>query len=218
MTCSKIKDGDTCVLEDECKKRRQSGGCNFVGHYKNLEIKPSDSPLVSQVKERMRDSFMKHWKDLAGDPKSGKRRMTGGPFEEAIRDVFREKLADVGATVSRTGTKFAPTKGIADICGNVDCLIEKEGYPKSIISAKTGFGAEQVRETFATAYFAKFHYGQQGIRVFMVVYLPFDRNPAWEKDCQPYIDGIYSMAAKDPAKKPPYIDELLQELQRIYAT
>jgi hypothetical protein len=72
--------------------------------------------------------------------------------------------------------------------------------------------------TFATAYFAKFHYGQQGIRVFMVVFMPFDHNPAWEKACQPYIDGIYAIAAKDLAKSPPYIDDLLKELLSIYAT
>lgn len=52
----------------------------------------------------------------------------------------------------------------------------------------------------------------------MVVYMPFDRNPAWEKACQPYLDGIYAVAAKDPDKdtRPPYIDDLLEELHKIY--
>ena len=217
MTCSKIEPGQTCVLESQCQKKHQSGGCEFVGHYKNLEIKSSDLPMVREVKQRMYDSFMKGWEDFARDPKSGKKRMTGGAFEQAIRDVFREKLAPLGATVYPTGKRFAP-KGIADLCGNIDCLIEKEGRPKSIISAKTWLGTEQVRETFATAYFSKFQYGQQHIRVYMVVFLPCDHNPAWEKACQPYIDGIHAMTAKDVAKKPPSIDDLLQELLSIYAT
>ncbi len=216
MTCSKIKLGHTCVLESLCKKKHQSGACGFTDYYENLEIKPTDPPLVGEVKERMRESFMQSWTEFAQDPKPGKRRMTGGVFEKTMRDVFKERLAHLGVTVYPTGKRFAP-RGIADLCGNVDCLVQKEGHPKSIVSAKTWLGPEQVRETFATAYFAKSHYGLQGIRVYMVVFMPFDRNPDWEKACLPYIDGIYAMAAKSTAKEPSYIDHLLQELLKIYA-
>ena len=215
--CDKIH-GEICILENECQKKHQSGRCEFPGHYRNLLIKTSDRPLVKKLKERMYASFMKNWTDFTKNPKSGMKRMTGDPFEKTIREIFKEKLTPFGATVWPTGRKFAP-KGIADICGIVDCLIEKEGRPKSIISAKTWLGAEQVRETFATAYFAKFHYGQQGIRAFMVVYLPFDRNQEWEQACRPYLDGIYAVAAKLPIRDstPLYIDDLLEELHNIYA-
>lgn len=128
MSCDNIKLGKACILEAECQKKHRSGGCEFVGQYENLEIKPSDPPLVREVKERMHYSFMENWKGFARDPKPGKKHMTGGAFEKAIRDVFREKLAPLGATVSKTGRKFGP-KGVADICGNVDCLIEKKGDP-----------------------------------------------------------------------------------------
>ena len=77
---------------------------------------------------------------------------------------------------------------------------------------------EQVRETFATAYFAKRNFGRQSIRVYMAVFQPFDRNLEWEEACRDYIDGFFGMAAKSTSKEPRYIDELLEELIMTYAS
>lgn len=207
MACAKIQPLENCALEPDCKKKELSGGCEFLGHYKNLQVKSDDPPLVRQIKEEMCAPFMKSWQSFVREPKPGKKRMTGGVFEAVIRKVFSEKLAPYQVTVSSSGKKFG--------FGIVDCRIEKDKCPTSIVSAKTWLGQEAVRETFATAYFAKSLHGSLNVKVFMAVFLPFKK----EKDlknlieaCAPYIDGIYSVGA------PPHIDMLLDKLQTIYGS
>ena len=215
MTCLRGGSDYICVLEAQCKKKDLSSTCVFPGHYETLTTKLDDPSLVKNVKDRMREGFNRSWAEFVQNPMPGNKSMTGGAFEKAIREVISEALEPLGVTVSRTGKKLGK-EGMTDLCGNVDCLIKKDGYPTSIVSAKTWLGMEQLRETFATAYFAKFYYGQKSVRVYMVVFTPFSHNLNWERACMPYIDGIYGLAPKGASEGFHYIDDLLKELRNTY--
>lgn len=212
MVCKKIQ--KACPLLKVCKKQYSTGECHFIYHWEAIKDKKTDSDFAKQIKKEMYSPFIEKWEDFAKDPKSGKKRMTGGVFEKALRDSLRKELSPLGAVISNTGVKLTDFESI---CGNVDCLIEKEERPKSIISVKTWLGTEQLRETFATAYFAKYYYGQLNIRVYMVAFLPFNRKTEWEKACLPYVDGIFGMAWENEDKKPRLIEELLIELRKTYS-
>lgn len=210
MNCKRNKTNKKCVLETQCKKKSVGGRCEFTVHYDNLKPKSSDPVLARQLKTVMKPKVLGGWEDFVSDRKLGKKRMTGGAFEVALREVFKKNLAKSKVTVWDTGKRLSLSKLGFDIVP--DLLIEKKGYPMSIISAKTWLGQEQLKETFGSAYFAKHNYPRKSIRVFMAVFLPTPNwNPKLEEACKEYIDGIYWVSQK------PYIDSLLVQLREIYA-
>jgi len=212
MACKKFEVGNKCDLERWCKDKEKELECRYPRHYASLKVRESDPELVKYLKKKMSQPFRDRWKDYVEHKASGKKRMTGGTFEETLREVFKERLADLGVNVWDTGKKLELKKFGFNIIP--DCLIKKKGYPTTIISAKTGFGAEQVRETFASAYFAKRCYGKKSVKVYMAIFLrpvsDSESNSALEKACKPYIDGIYWLSHE------PYIDSLCEELCEIY--
>jgi predicted RNase H-like HicB family nuclease len=60
-------------------------------------------------------------------------------------------ITPLGVIVTDTGKQYPVSESTPIIA---DCLAKKGGYPDSIFSMKTWIGGEQLRETFAYAYFA----------------------------------------------------------------
>jgi len=206
--CEKLVRDRCQILDEKCFRMREKEKCDFKGHYDLLRDTRKDTQIVKEFKQGLLPEVLKSWKKFAQSPKSGLKRMTGGPLEEAARKTIKKELEPLGVTVYETGRKIPIWKGSVNIIA--DCLAEKNEI-KCICSVKSWIGEESLRETFAYAYFAKMWYGHKNVRVYML-----ELHPIWPnlKDlvvaCKPYIDGVYSLSSS------PYIDELLQELRYLY--
>jgi len=166
----------------------------------------ADPTLAQEIKGILLEPLIRSWKEYAKNP-TGNKNMTARPFEEVISFVFYQELSSLSVTVSKR-TKYLIWE---DISINADCLIQKEGYPTCILSMKTWIGDEQIRETFASAYFAKRWHAQENIRVYMIIFRPIPRRLLeLIKVCSPHIDGVYSLCGQ------PYIDTLVEDLQKTY--
>ena len=206
MICDYLS-GKTCtILEMDCfilkdgKKRR----CAFSEHYYYLVSPSPGKPEAEMVKSEVRAEALERWKGFVKAPQAGQKDMTGIPLEKGVRSSIQRTLEYLGVRVTAKG-KQLPSLGMI-----ADCLVSKEGCPTSIISIKTWLSPEAIRETFAYAYLAK-KPGQLNYKVFMVALNPIAVK--WKYTIaafKPYLDGIYSLS------KEPYIDDLLEELKRIY--
>ena len=210
MSCQHLSNQTCQVLNETCFKLGKQSDCDFLLYY-NLTINRShDPPLAQAIKGIFLDPLIQSWKAYARNPAPGKKNMTARPFEDVIRFTLDQKLSSLGVTVSKTGEKYPVWEDISIIA---DCLIEKEGYPTCILSMKTWVGGEQIRETFAYAYFAKRWHRQKNIKVYMVIFQPIPTRRHLRDLivlCSPHIDGVYSLCGQ------PYIDTLVEELQKIY--
>ena len=209
MFCERLsKDGTCQILKEECFRKRMQTRCDFFDHFQLLMNRSSDPPLASQIKSELIGPILESWKDYARNPSPGKKGMTGYPLEIAIRSAVKERLDFLGVEVPEQGKKYPFWKDLNIIA---DCLTEKEGYPNCIISMKSWIAEGQIRETFAYAYFTKMWHGQKNIRVYMLGFTPVESHlQGLIEICKPYIDGVYSLSGE------PYIDDLLEELRRIY--
>jgi hypothetical protein len=204
-----INDGQCKKLEEHCFRVRFKKKCEFIGHYNQIKKSTKYTPLAKKVKEIMYPKFMKEWKAFARDPRTGKKRMTGGPLELAIRQVLRQELAPYKVTIYNKAKKFAVWDN--DVYVIADCLIEKLSF-RSVISVKTWIGTEQIRETFAYAYFAKTWLGQKDIRVYQVGLFPLkEKLKSLIESCKPYLDGVFSLSSD------PYFDVLVQTLKHDFS-
>ena len=123
--------------------------------------------------------------------------MTGLPLEQTIRDVTKNELSPLGVTVHDRAHKYHLGE---DVFILADVLMEKEGYPISLISIKSWIGTTQIRETFAKAYLSKVWNGQKNVRFFMTSLLPIEpRIKRVERICKPYLDGVYSISGMPSA-------------------
>ena len=182
--------------------------CDFLYHYQLLINRSSDPPLASQIKSELISPVLESWKDYARNTSPGKKGMTAYPFESAVRSIVKERLSLLGVDVPEQGKKYTFWKNLNIIA---DCLTKKEGYPDCIISMKSWVAEGQIRETFAYAYLAKTWLGQKNVRVYMLGVTPIQQHLQGLIDaCKPYIDGIFSLSGA------PYIDELINELEKIY--
>ena len=195
-------------LAEICFRIEHGKKCEFIGHYDHIRDYQGNKPLAKRVKQIMEPRFFKEWKSFARDPRSGKKRMTGGPLEEAIRKVLKQELSPLGVTVYDRGKQFYVWRDKVRIIA--DCLLEMEAR-KAIVSVKTWVGTEQIRETFAYAYLAKTWLGQKNIRVNQIALFPFEEAlKSLVKACMPYLDGVYSLSSE------PYFDYLVDEMKTYF--
>lgn len=195
-------------LTEKCFRIEHKNKCEFIGHYNHIKDYQRNKPLAIKAKQIMEPRFFEEWKSFARDPRPGKKRMTGGPLEEAIRKILKSELSPLGVTVYNRGKQFYVWQENVRIIA--DCLAEKESR-KAIVSVKTWVGTEQIRETFAYAYLAKTWLGQKDVRVYQIALFPFQKalNSLVEA-CRPYLDGVYSLSSR------PYLDDLVKEMKKYF--
>lgn len=170
--------------------------------YDKIKPKESDPPLTRQVKERMLPDVLSRWKKYTEKPTGG-RQMVARPLEDHVMDVIEEQI---GADVKKR-KKFLIWK---DMDIRIDGLIEKQ--PKTLISCKVTLAPEAFRESFSYAYFAKQWHGMKNIRFYIVAtYSVSESSKKLVEAGKPYVDGIYYLSEH------PYLDELLNELKRMYS-
>jgi hypothetical protein len=155
----------------------------------------------------MRNEVIKRWKDYAEKNSRGNKQMTARPLEDAVSECLKSTLAKYGVQVN-TRKKFEIIEGANTV---IDCLLIKSEHPKTLISIKTWLGPDSFRESFGDAYFIKAMFGRRNIRFFIVTLFPFEYiSREWIQLAKPFVDEVYSLS------EPPYIDDLLYELERIY--
>jgi hypothetical protein len=209
MFCNYLSHQTCQILKERCFRLTQQSKCDFITIYYPLLVDHSyDPPLAQRVKIDLLDPIIQSFGSYAKNPTPGKKVMAARPFEKAIRTTLKNQLSPLGVTVTQTGKRYPISESTSVI---VDCLAEKGGCPDSIFSMKTWIGGEQLRETFAYAYFGKNWRKQTNVKVYMVIFQPIAPHfQDWIKLCSSYIDGVYSLSGK------PYIDDLLDELRRVY--
>jgi hypothetical protein len=209
MFCNYLSHQTCQKLKEKCFRLTQQSECDFITRYYPLLVNHlHDPPLAQTVKTDLLDPIKQSFRSYAKNPAPGKKVMVAQPFEKVIRTTLKNQLTPLGVTVTQTGKRY-PVSGSTSVI--VDCLAKKGGYPDSIFSMKTYIGGEQLRETFAYAYFAKNWDKKRNVRVYMVIFQPIPPHcQDWIKLCSSYIDGVYSLSGK------PYIDDLLDELRRVY--
>jgi hypothetical protein len=215
VKCPHLKNGYQCrLLERNCLGPVSGKDhCNFKDHYDYVKNRQKDTPFANEVKGNMYPDFIKEWASFAVDKKSGKKRMTGGPLEKAVRQVLSTELKPCGATVYDKARNFQVWQDARIIA---DCLVEKKleqgSVFQSIVSVKTYMGTEQIRETFAYAYLAKTWLGQKGLKVYQVGLSPLKKNKEpLVNACKPYLDGVYSLSSE------PYFDELVAQMKKDFS-
>jgi len=205
-----VSDAQCRILKEKCFRTAHGEKCEFIGHYKLVRDSKGNEPLAKQAKQIMEPRLIEEWKSFAKDPRPGRKRMTGGPLEEAIREVLKRELSPLKVTVYDQTKQFYVWQDNVKILA--DCLAEKEGR-KAIVSVKCWLGTEQIRETFAYAYLAKTWLGQRDIRVYQIGLFPFEERLKPLVDaCKPYLDGVYSLSNE------PYFDSLVKEMNKYFTT
>ena len=209
MSCNHLS-GQICqILQESCFKLGKETECDSLNCYNLVKNRLQDKPLAQEIKDKLLDPLIQSWKSYAKSPAPGKKDMTGRPFEKAVRAMIKEQLTPLGVNVSSTGKKYSFWKDLNIIA---DCLATKGAHHDCIFSMKTWIGEEQLRETFAYAYFAKLYHGQKNIKIYMIA---FHSIPPQLQGlmvlCKSYLDGVYSLCGE------PYIDDLLEELRGVYA-
>lgn len=209
--CKELKDAKWCkILNEECFRTQmlKPKECEFIEAWNLIKNYEKNKPLCQKVKKKMAPIVLEEWKRFAKERKSGSKRMTGGPLEETIREIVNDELSFLGASVYKTGKKISVWKSGTDKVSIIADYLAEKGNFKTIVSVKSWIGSEQIRETFAYAYFAKTWYGQKNVRVYQVGLHPFKENlKSLVEACKPYIDGIYSLSSK------PFFDELVQKMK-----
>ncbi|MGA2670710.1 MAG: hypothetical protein ABSF21_04770 [Dehalococcoidia bacterium] len=159
----------------------------------------------------MIDPLLASWKKYAQHPLPGAKNVVASPLEREVTAILKFELEPLSVTV-RAQEHFSIW---GDIAIRADGLVEKKGFPTSIISVKTWLGLGQIRETFAYAYWAKTWLGQKHIRVYHIAIL---KTPTRGKTteglieiCKPYLDGAFFLT------EAPYIDDLIRELKETYS-
>ena len=197
------------ILNESCPRAKFGKKCEFIGHYDLLKNFSKDLPLARKAKQNMYDPFIKEWKSFARDPKGGKKRMTGGPLEKAIRDILKTELGSLGVTVPDKAVKFRVWNNNVYILADV--LAWKNSH-RNIVSVKTWIGTEQIRETFAYAYLAKTWLGQKDVRVYQVGLFSIPEPLKTLIDaCKPYLDGVFSLSSD------PYLDVLVETMKHNFS-
>jgi len=95
----------------------------------------------------------------------------------------------------------------------IDGLIEKLNKPTTLISCKVTLDSLAFRESFSCAYFAKQWHGAKNMRFYIVAtHSASETSKKLAEAGKPYVDGIYYLSEH------PYLDELVNELKRMYLT
>jgi len=211
MQCRYLSNKFCNVLQVDCYilQQQKAQRCAFADHYDWLSITSPGKPIANQIRSQVKSQAILNWTGFVkAGTKAGRKNMTAIPLENAVRDAIKRALQPLSVSVANTAKGF--NIGL-EIRINVDCLISKDKYPTSIVSIKTYFNPEAVRETFAYFYLAKSWYGQRSLKGFVVALNPIDAKlRKWIDALKNYIDGAYSLSAA------PYIDDLLEKLRRIY--
>ena len=210
MDCNHLT-GTTCgILGASCfvlhKKRR----CALSDHYDCLELPAKDMPETERVKREVKPEALARWTQFVKEnAPPGRKDMTAMPLEKAVRSAIRRAVEHCGVVVEDSAKKFPISD--KDVSILADCILSKEGYPTTIVSIKTWLNPEAIRETFAYSYLSKQWLGQRGCRVFMVALSSIQENlKELIRAFRPYLDEVY------PLSGPPYLDDLLETLQRLY--
>ncbi|MFO7996417.1 MAG: hypothetical protein R6U93_04635 [Dehalococcoidia bacterium] len=205
--------GESCSVVGERCFRIQSGTqCEYIDYYERLKDMAKDTPAIAaRARTSMIDSLLASWKKYAQHPLPGLKTVVASPLERIVAAILKSELEPLGVTV-RAQENFPIWSG-TEI--RADGLVEKEGFPTSIISVKTWLGLGQIRETFAYAYWAKTWLGQKHIRVYHVAILKTrtlrQTTERLIEICKPYLDGAFFLT------EAPYIDELVRELTESYS-
>ena len=205
--------GESCSLVGERCFRIQAGTqCDYIDYYKRLKDMVKDTPAIAaRARTSMIDRLLASWRKYAQHPLPGVKNVVALPLEREVRAILKSELEPLGAAVYDTGKKYRIWGDIAIIA---DGLVEKEGFPTSIISVKTWLAEGQIRETFAYAYWAKTWLGRKQIRVYQVAILKTRTKGKTIEGlieiCKPYLDGVFYLT------EAPYIDDLIRELKEIY--
>jgi hypothetical protein len=94
----------------------------------------------------------------------------------------------------------------------MDGVLEKNGYPTTLISIKTWLGTDSFRESFGNAYFIKTMHGRRNIRFYVITLFPFEYiSKEWVELAKPFVDGVYSLS------ETPYVDNFIEELRTLYS-
>jgi len=206
--------GESCSLVGERCFRIQAGEqCEYINYYKQLKAIGKDTPAIAaRARTSMIDPLLASWRRYAQHPLPGVKNVVASPLEREVRAILKSELEPLGAAVYDTGKKYRIWGDIAIIA---DGLVEKEGFPTSIISVKTWLAEGQIRETFAYAYWAKTWLGRKQIRVYQVSILKTSTKGKTIESlieiCKPYLDGVFYLT------EAPYIDDLIRELKEIYS-
>jgi len=216
VKCSHKNDDQCRLLKTVCLGAVSGKDrCNFYDHYTNVMNRPNNTPLGNEVKKTMYNDFLAEWRSFKerGRAAAGKKNMTGGPLEKAVRQVLTRELNPCGATVFDKATRFHVWQ---DAWIKADCLVKKElddgSVFQSIVSVKNYIEAEQIRESFAYAYLAKTWLGQKNLRVYQVGLSLLNRNKEpLVNACKPYLDGVYSLSNE------PYFDELVAQMKKDFS-
>ena len=210
--CKKLS-GESCsVVGEKCFRIQTEKQCEYIEYYERLEAIGEDTPAIAtRARRRMIAPLLASWKKHARHPLPGSKNVVASPLEGEVIAVLKSELEPLGVTVH--AQKAYCVWG--DIPIRADGLVEKEGFPTSIISVKTWLGQGPIRETFAYAYWAKTWLGQKQIRVYHVAIW---KTPTQGKTtealieiCKPYLDGAFFLT------EVPYIDDLIRELKEIYS-
>lgn len=216
--CEKL-DGTLCSIAGvKCYRLNNEKKCDYYKYWEYLEQIPEETPkLARSLCMNLMRPFQKNLRiHLQQKGQSNTKRIIASPLEENLRLFLKKELNPLHVSVSSTGKAIKVWNEVSIIA---DGLAEKEAsgirsFPKSIFSFKTWIGPEQIRETFAYSYLAKTWLGQRNIRIYEVgIYCPGRDSHKIEElvqACKPYLDGVFYLT------KAPYIDELVDELIKIY--
>ncbi len=212
--CEKLS-GETCtVIQEKCFRMEERKPCEYVKTYLPLliDIRADTPPIARKVSETMLEPFLDSWTRHARNPKAGAKRVIATPLEKEMRKILKLELSSLDVDVSDTAKELSLWEGCSI---NVDCLAKKLDYPISIFSFKTWIGKGQVRETFASDYWAKTWLGQKHVRAYQIGIL---KTPTKAKTierlieiCKPYIDGVFFLT------EVPYVDDLIKGLKELYS-
>ena len=210
--CKKLSDESCSVVGEKCFRIQTEKQCEYIEYYERLEAIGEDIPAIAtRARKRMIPPLLVSWKKHAQHPLPGLKNVVASPLEGEVIAVLKSELEPLGVTV-HAQKNYCIWK---DTAIRADGLVEKKGFPTSIISVKTWLGLGQIRETFAYAYWAKTWLGQKQIRVYQVAILKTStkRNTieGLIEICKPYLDGAFFLT------QAPYIDDLIRELKEIYS-
>lgn len=209
--------GESClVIKEKCFRLQVGKHCAYVGYFKSLREIGEDTPSIAhKVRANMVEPFVASLKSYAqkGAP-PGMKKVVASPLEIALRAILKSELSPLGVSVSEKEEVF---KVWQDCRIRADGIARKKDCPTCIFSFKTWVGSEQVRETFAYAYFAKTWLGQQDIRVYEIGLQKYTKKAETKEldslveVCKPYLDGVFYLTTV------PYLDDLITELQQMYS-
>lgn len=212
QSCGKLS-GETCqVVNERCFRLQAKEPCEYIDYLQRLADPKNTPPIATRAKKDMIDPLLASWKKYAQKPLPGIKGVVAIPLEREVRAILKSELQPLGVTVYDAGKKYRIWEDTAIIA---DGLVEKEGFPTSIISVKTWLGEGQIRETFAYAYWAKTWLGRRQISVYQIAIL---KTPTKGKTieglieiCKPYLDGVFYLTEE------PYIDDLIEKLKQSYS-